>query len=186
MATAVNIHEEAERIANEVFDERPTPEQIDEKALQHRAAKQRCAEADAAFKAIEIDCAAMVKKWGVVPPNAEKSRRLTGHLSELTVTKSDTITIDDERVIDLRDALNTVGRLDFFKRLFAEQTKWELVDGAKTALKSEALPKRLAEKVLNMFGRCFQPKTKKPRLTVEIADPAKPVKKSRVKKGGAK
>jgi hypothetical protein len=187
MIAVTNLsHEEAERVANEVFGERPTPEQIDEKARQYLEAKQKCAEVDAVLKGIEIECVALVKQWGVVPPNAEKSRRLAGRLAELTVTKSDAITVDGARVIDLRDALQSAGRHDFFKRLFAEQTKWEIVDGAESALKVESLPKRMAEKVLNMFGRCILIHAKKPSLKVTVADPSKPAKKSRAKKEAAK
>ena len=58
-------------------------------------------------------------------------------------------------------------------------SKYEIVQGAESALKTEALPKRLAEKVLNLFGRCLTVKAKKPSLKVTIADPAKPAKKAR-------
>ena len=44
-------------------------------------------------------------------------------------------------------------------------------------------PKRLAEKVLNLWGRCITVKPKKASLKVAIADPAKA---KRAKKGGAK
>lgn len=188
ITATTNIHAEAERIAAEVFSEgnetrRPTPEQIDDLAQRLREAKLEKITAAEDFDSLEEEAIRMVTTFGIVPPNAEKSRRLKGRLAELTVTKSDTITIDDARVIDLRDALSSVGRPDFFKRLFTVQSKFEIVDGAENALKSESLPKRLAEKVLNMFGRCISVKAKKPSLKVVIADPAKPAKKSRAKKG---
>ncbi len=163
---------------------RPTLDEIDALADRLHAAKNAKILAANAFESLEDEAVRMVTTFGIVPPNAEKSRRLAGRLAELTVTKSDTITIDDARVIDLRDALATVGRNDFFKRLFTIHSKFEIVEGAESVLKSESLPKRLAEKVLNMFGRCIQVKPKKPSLKVVIADPAKP-KKSRAKKGQA-
>lgn len=127
----------------------------------------------------------LVQTWGSVPPNAEKSRRLNGRLAELTVTKSDSIDVNFDRVETLREALEANGRGDFFKRLFVVTSKYQIVDGAETALKAEALSKRLAEKVLNLFGRCITVKAKKPSLKVTIADPAKPAKKSRPRKGVA-
>ena len=164
---------------------RPTPDEIDAMAQRLQEARTAKALATNAFESLEDEAVRMVTQFGIVPPNAEKSRRLSGRLAELTVTKSDTITIDDERVIDLRDALDTVGRLDFFKRLFTVHSKYEIVEGAESVLKSESLPKRLAEKVLNMFGRCINVKAKKASLKVVIADPAKPAKKPRAKKGQA-
>ena len=71
----------------------------------------------------------------------------------------------------------------FFKRLFTLRSKYEVVEGAEAALKAESLPKRLTEKVLNLWGRCIRVKAKKPSLKVVIADPAKPAKKQRGAKG---
>ena len=181
MATAV-----IETIEQATFTEataRPTPEQIDELAQRYllRLSELRQARdfvADAEERLIKL-----VQAYGTVPPNAEKSRRLHGVKAELTVTKSDTLTINDDRVEVLKEALDANGRGDFFTRLFTLRSKYEVVDGAESALKSEALPKRLAEKVLNLWGRCISVKAKKPSLKVTIADPAKPAKKSRAKKG---
>lgn len=163
---------------------RPTLEEIDALADRLQEARNAKIQASSAFESLEDEAVRIVTTFGIVPPNAEKSRRLNGRLAKLTVTKADTITIDDARVIDLRDALGTVGRNDFFKRLFTIHSKFEIVEGAESVLKSESLPKRLAEKVLNMFGRCIQVKPKKPSLKVVIADPAKPAKKT--KKAGTK
>lgn len=163
--------------------ERPTPDQIDVLAKRYNDAKLDKASASLAFEEVEDEAIRMVTQFGIVPPGAEKSRRLKGRLAELTVTRADAIIIDDARVINLRDALDSNGRGEFFKRLFAVRSKFEIVDGAESALKQESLPKRLAEKVLNMFGRCISVKPKNPSLKVVIADPARPAKKSRTKKG---
>jgi hypothetical protein len=179
-----NVHAEAERIANEVFGTKPTPEEIDTVACNYLFAKERSAEAAADVQRLELELVCMVKEWGIVPPHAEKSRRLQGKLAELTVTKADTLTVADDRVNDLRDALTSVGHQKFFGKLFTLRSKWEIVDGAESALKQVALPKRLAEKVMNLWGRCISVKPKKPSLKVTIADPAKPAKKVRTKKGG--
>jgi hypothetical protein len=163
---------------------RPTPEQLDELARLYLEAKLVALTAAEAFKDVENKAIALVKEWGAVPAHAEKSRRLAGKLSEFTVTKADTLTIVDERVDALKEALEANGFGAFFGKLFAERRKWEVVEGAEAALKAESLPKRLAEKVLNLWGRCITVKPKKPSLKVVIADPARPAK--RAKKEGAK
>jgi hypothetical protein len=158
---------------------RPTPERIDELAKRYHDAKLDKVSSTLAFEEIEDEAIRMVTDFGIVPPNAEKSRRLSGRLAELTVTKSDQIFIKDDRVNDLRDALGSVGRPDFFKRLFTLRSKWETVTDAETALREDSLPKRLAEKILNLYGRCIDVKAKSPSLKVVMTDPNKPAKKAR-------
>lgn len=160
---------------------RPTAAEIDDIAQRYATAKHAAADSVAAFQSIEQEMIAMVTQYGIVVPRAEKSRRLAGIRAELTVTKSDTLTIDDSRVDDLKGALEANGYGDFFRRLFAERRKWEVVEGAEAALKAESLPKRLTEKVLNLWGRCISVKPKKPSLKVVISDPAAPAKRRKAK-----
>jgi len=161
---------------------RPTPETIDALAERYNRSKGILAAAKEDFSEIEQEAVDMVMNYGIVPAHAEKSRRLNGRLSELTVTKGDVLTINDERVETLKDALYVNGHGPFFHKLFAQRLKWEVVEGAEEALKQETLGKRLSERVLNLWGRCISVKAKKPSLKVVIADPAKPAK--RAKKGG--
>lgn len=158
---------------------RPTPEEIDELAERYHAAKSRKDSATSEFQTVEQEATEMVTQWGIVVPRAEKSRRLQGKLAILTVTKSDTLTIDDDRVETLKDALEVNGYGEFFKKLFAPRVKYEVVKGAEEALKAESLPKRLSEKVLNLWGRCIGVKPKKPALSVKTLDPAKPAKRAK-------
>src|SRR5579884_3132589 len=158
---------------------RPTPEQIDALAERYESVKQELNEKKAEFESIEQEAIAMVTQYGMVPPYAEKSRRLRGHLAELTVTKGDTLTVNDDRVTDLKEALEANGRGEFFGRLFTLRSKYEVVEGATDALKTEPLPKRLAEKVLNLWGRCITVRSKKPSLKVVIAGSNTPAKKGR-------
>lgn len=175
------MQEIATRIDPEPVAERPTPEQIDDLAQRYLGAKARLALVKEDVDDFERECIDMVTNFGIVPPHAEKSRRLNGRLAELTVTRGDVLTINDERVETLKDALEANGRADFFPRLFALRSKYEVVEGAEAALKSESLGKRLSEKVLNLWGRCISVKAKKPALKVVLADPAKPAKR---RKGG--
>ena len=186
MTTTVNINADAEtqnRPAETPI--RPSAETIDAEAQVLLTLKAGAAWYADRSKEQEERLVALVQTWGVVPPNAEKSRRLNGRVAELTVTKSDTISVNTDRVETLRDALEANGHPEFFSKLFAAQIKYEIVDGAESALKNFALPKRLAEKVLNLFGRCIAVKPKKPSLKVVIANPEKPARKPRANKGGA-
>ncbi len=164
---------------------RPSPEQIDELARRYETAKAYLAADREALNAIEEEAIRLVQAWGTVPAHAEKSRRLVGKLAEFLVTKADTLTINDERVETLKDALEANGHGEYFKKLFTLRSKYEVVEGAEVALKSESLPRRLSEKVLNLWGRCIAVKAKKPSLKVTLADPAKAAKKA-AKKAGAK
>lgn len=176
MATVVTLSEDVmARAIN--LPERPSPEQIDELARVWQAAQLARLQAIEQVSLLEIKLIDMVTLFGSVPAHAEKSRRLKGKLAEITVTKSDVLTINDDRVEDLKAVLDAVGRLDFFAKLFTLRSKYEFVEGAETALKSDALPRRLSEKVLNLWGRCISVKAKKPSLKVTIADPAKPVRR---------
>ena len=158
---------------------RPTPEQIDELARKHVKAQLDKIAATQAFDAVASEVEDMVQAWGIVPAGAEKSRRLNGRLAVLTVTKSDTITVNAERVETLKDMLEANDHADLFPKLFAVQTKYEIVEGAESVLKAIEVGKRLSEKVLNFFGRCITVKAKKPSVKVEIANPDKSAKKAR-------
>ena len=150
---------------------RPSPETIDETARLYLSAQKNKANAQAIVTELEEQLIKMVTDWGIVPAHAEKSRRLKGTLAELTVTHSDVLTIVDERVEMLKDCLY-VQRLpaSSLASSFKLRSKWEVVEGAEAALKAETLPKRLSEKVLNLWGRCIGVKPKKPSLRVVVTD----------------
>jgi hypothetical protein len=191
MATETNLIQIAETVSPEALAIatalRPSPTEIDELATRYNNAKVAKIAATTAFSDIELEAIELVKNWGIVVPRAEKSRRLTGILSVFTVTKADTLTINDDRVETLKEALEANGHGAYFAKLFTLRSKYEIVEGAEAALKSESLPKRLSEKVLNLFGRCIGVTPKKPFLKVVVIDPAKPAKKAtKAKKGGAK
>jgi hypothetical protein len=183
LSTVVNIHAEAERIANETF-QRPAPEAVDQVAERYETAKLNVKSAQEVFTAIEQEAIALVQEYGIVVPRAEKSRRLSGRHAELTVTKSDTLTISDERVEVLKEALASNGRPELFPKLFTLRSKYEVVEGAEQVLRNETVSKRLAEKIFTLFGRCISVKAKKPSLKVVIHDPAAAPTKGRRKKGG--
>ena len=143
------------------FPTRPTPEQVDKLAKLYLVLIDARAKTQAVIAGVEAQILTNVQNWGTVPPHAEKSRRLAGKLSEITVTKADTLIINDERVVTLKEALEANGHGEYFNKLFTLRSKYEVVEGAEAALKSESLPKRLSEKVLNLWGRCISVKDRK-------------------------
>lgn len=151
--------------------DRPSLDEIDLLAAQYRAAKAAKAAAQESYEEIEETLVNLVQVYGFVPANAEKSRRLNGRVAELTITKADILTINEDRVETLREALEANGFGDYFGKLFAKRTKYEVVEGAESALKAESLPKRLSERVLQLWGRCISVRAKKPSLRVVIAEP---------------
>jgi hypothetical protein len=164
---------------------RPTPEQIDELASKYNLLVAACNEADFTFSVVEAEAMELVKLFGVVPPNAENSRRLEGRLSELTVTIGNTITIDEARVQDVKAALEANGFGHIFPTLFAPRTRHELVKDADVAILAAGMNKRLTEKIQAMFGRCFEAKKKSPSLKVKqiVVKPAKKQRKAKAQKG---
>jgi len=176
-AVSTTATEPAETVESHV---RPSPEAIDEIAKLYLEGVAAKASATAAVAELESKLIDLVAKWGVVPPHAEKSRRLKGAIAELTVTKADVFTIVEDRVTVLKEALEANGYGEWFGKLFKLNSKWEAVEGAEAALKAETLPKRLSEKVLNLWGRCITVKPKKPALRVDMGE--QPKKAARAKK----
>jgi hypothetical protein len=154
---------------------RPTPEEIDALAEQWFAAAQALAEAKKAFDAIDDVGIAMVEYFGTVPPKAENSRRLDGKFTVLTVTVGNATSIDEERVIAVRDALRANQFEPIFHNLFKERTRHEMVKDAALAILAAGMPKRLTETVQKLFSRCFSTVKKAPSLKVKrlVEKPAK-------------
>jgi hypothetical protein len=160
---------------NEVPLVRPTPDQIDELAEYWFAAAKTLVEAKKAFDAIDNVGIAMVEHFGVVPAKAENSRRLEGKFTIFTVTVGNTTTIDEERVIAVRDALRANQFEPIFYNLFKERTRHEMVKDAALAILAAGMPKRLTETVQRLFSRCFSTTKKAPSLRVNrlVEKPAK-------------
>ncbi len=127
----------------------------------------------------------VVKKYGTVPPHAEQSKRLFGRRNVATITTGTVTTVNEAAVDDLNTYCDEQSILNVFYDLFATETKYKLIDGARNVLAAIQLPKRTHEKVLSLFGRCFDIKPKAPSLKVELIEPVKPAKKPRAGKAAA-
>lgn len=160
-----------------VLTDCPVAHEIDILAENYSAAKAQKKVRDEEFKSMEDELVEMVTRFGMVPPHAEASRRLQGRTTILTVTRGNTVAVNEDRVTELRDALAANQRGDLFHRIFAVRTKHELQKDADTVLRSESMSKRLGERVLSLFGRCFTVKRKAPSLKVESLKPKTDAKK---------
>jgi hypothetical protein len=165
---------------------RPTPDQVDELAEKYFAADKAFKDAKKALDVIETEAIKLVQSFGVVPPKAENSRRLDGKFTFLTVTAGNTTNIDESRVQDLKEALETNNFDAVFWNLFKQRTRHEQVKGAALAILAAGMPKRLTEKVQKLFSRCFSTTKKAPSLKVKriVEKPAKKSRKAKAKKGG--
>ena len=163
---------------------RPTAAQIDTEVAEYEQALACFDTAKETLQQHKDRLIRLVQAHGEVPAGAEKSMRLRGQLTELTVTTGDSITLKDSAVHTLEAAMEANGWRDLFARMFSRRTEYDLVKGAENQLRVASLPARLAGKFSLMFVACFDVKTKSPSLKVtRLAD--QPTKKTRAKKAGA-
>jgi hypothetical protein len=166
--------------ANEV----PTPEEIDNFADRWFKAKAIYAAAHADLANVEKEGIDLVKKFGTVPPNAENSRQLASARNQLRVTVGNNVSILEDRVQDVKAALEARNLGHLFPNIFTERIRHEQTREAEKAILAAAMPKRFTEKILGMFKRCFDVKKKAPSLNVKrIVE--KPAKRSKAKKATA-
>ena len=124
---------------------------------------------------------ALVQAQGATPAGADYSKRLRGQHNVATVTVGNT-TVVHEQFVDELGIYCAEQRLDsIFDRLFATEIKHRLIDGARSVLATVELPKRVHDKLLSLFGRCFDVTPKAPVLRVEMIEPEKPVRTPRKK-----
>lgn len=165
-----------------------TVDQIDECIADFESSERLFASAKATHDEARQAVIALVKQHGNLIPQAEQSKRILGRRNQATITVGTTTTVSEDAVNDLEDYLRETAGLDgadIFDRLFAEETKHKLIDGARNVLSKIQLPKRIHEKVLSLFGRCFDVKPKAPSLKVVAIEPAKPARKPRAGKAAA-
>jgi hypothetical protein len=166
-------------------DRRPTPATIDILVAEYETAEACLDAAQKTFDAHQVKLLNLVQAYGAVPAGAEKSRRLEGQRTVLTVTTGSSLTLKQDAVVTLRDALNVNGQGALFFVLFREEKKFELLKGAETELRTANLPQRLADRVMRMFAGCFDIKVKSPSLKVKRLADNPPAKKSRARKQAA-
>lgn len=128
----------------------------------------------------------LVRANGSVPDGAPQSKRILGRRNIATVTIGTSTTVNEDAVGDLKAYLgdDSIGAW-LFPKLFAAETKHKLVDGARNVLAGIGLPKRTHEKVLSLFGRCFDINAKSPVLKISVIKPEKPARQPRSKKVAA-
>jgi len=108
-----------------------------------------------------------VEKHGLVPTNAEKSRRIDTPGFVATVTTGTTVEINDAKCTELELLLSRAKCSDAFPQLFTRRTEFALAKTADTAMASARWPKRFAEQIRATYGLCFTPKTKTPSLDID-------------------
>jgi hypothetical protein len=164
-----------------------TPDEIDAEIAFYRNAQECLKAAQATADQYRDRLVFLADNFGTVPAHAEQSLRLAGRRNTVTVTRGTTVTVNEPAVQDLELYIygNFGAKSGIFQRLFAATTKHTLVEGARELLKTLSLPRRTEEKVLSLFGRCIDLKSKSPSVKVEIVKPEKPARKPRAGKAAA-
>ena len=154
----------------------PTPDEIDAEISFYNNAQECLKAAQKTADDYKARLVFLADAFGKTPAHAEQSIRLAGRRNTVTVTRGTTVTVNEPAVHDLE--LYIYGNLGvksgIFQQLFATTTKHTLVEGARELLKKLSLPRRTEEKVLSLFGRCIDLKSKSPSVKVEIIKPEKP------------
>lgn len=135
--------------------------EYDEAHKNSKAAKTLLDEAKAVVLKL-IDC------FGTPLPNSERSRLIAGALNRAVMTRATTITVDEDKVMELYWLLEQNNATALFEKLFEPRVKHEMVSGAEVALKAYDLPTRLQQKVFAAFGQCITVSDKAPTLKIEI------------------
>lgn len=108
-----------------------------------------------------------VEKFGQVPTNAEKSRRLETAKHVVTVTTGTAFEINDQAACELELLLSRARCGGKFALLFTRRSEYSLVKSAADAIKHERWPKKFAADIRMLFLSCFSTSSKTPSLTVE-------------------
>jgi hypothetical protein len=104
----------------------------------------------------------LARKFGIVPPGAEKSLRLIGDTYQATATFGTSSSIDEAVVEQIRIELALLGKpANVFGDLFRQETSHIVAPTAPAAV--EKLPK----KIRALFAKVMTTKPKEPSLTVE-------------------
>jgi hypothetical protein len=162
----------------------PTPDEIDLEIVAYEVAVGAASIAEVAVKAAKERLIFLADSFGTIPPHAELSKRLSGRRNTLTVTRGFTTSVNEPAIADLK-FYHDDHHLNFFDRLFAVQTKHQMIEGARDVLKTISLPKRVNEKVLSLFGRCIDMKPIAPKVKIEVIKQEKAAKRTRTGKAAA-
>ncbi len=108
-----------------------------------------------------------VERFGLVPTNAEKSRRIDGRDFVATLTTGDGIEVNDAAALELEILLSKARQSKVFPSLFTRRTEYSLVAGAGRIIEHTKWPKRWADEIRNLYGRCFTANKRTPILKVE-------------------
>lgn len=118
--------------------------------------------------AVKAELTEIVEKFGA--RHTEKSKRLQGVRNFATTTTATRISIDAEKVEDLRTWLEKEELPAVAEKFFVAQTTYSLVQGPQDVLRTLTLGKRIHTKISALLGLCFQIKTNVPSLKVEVAE----------------
>lgn len=148
----------------------PTAAQIDAMGREYLEQEAICKEADEDLAKKRSAIVTAVNAWGSMPPRAEKSLRLEGSIYQLTVSQSDSTSINQAPAAALEEACRVSRLASLFRGLLRVEKKYVLQPGAQQAL-AERFPKGFPspkrQRIRNLFARALRLKKGSPHVKVE-------------------
>ena len=149
----------------------PSAEVLDIQALnavcrRYLALRDKEAVAKKAAEALKPSLLLAAETFGMVPDGAPKSRRIETRSFVVTRTVGSITEVKDGNVTELELMLAKARLSALFPLLFERHVEYTLVDGADATLAEATLPKKAADAIRALYGRCFGHKTKTPSLDV--------------------
>jgi hypothetical protein len=153
------------------------PVTIDEQAKQYLILRTRAALLDEELDRAKERLLFLVREFGAVPPKAEKSKRVSGELYQVTATYGSSTSVDTaaaERMILtlIKCGVPQEEAVKFFSALFTFQPKYALASNAVKVIAGK-LPKRAPRNLRDLFNRAVKVTPKAPTLSVDEIEKAK-------------
>jgi hypothetical protein len=144
----------------------PTKEEIDALASLYVDAETNVKDAKEKSDIFYDQLIEMIEKHGYVPKRATKSRRIEGHIYQITRSKSQSVEVDGTAVLRLKTALDGWKFSRFFRKLFKREPVFVLQDGAQE-LVAQLLAKGAPSDLQILFSNAVLIKGNSPSLKVE-------------------
>jgi hypothetical protein len=110
---------------------------------------------------------AMLARFGSVPDNAPKSKRVAAALHVATMTVGTSVEVDDDAAADLEALMRRHRLSKMFGKIFSSRREYSLVKDAHRFITTHPWPARIASEIHLAYLRCFSAKTNAASLTVE-------------------
>jgi hypothetical protein len=110
---------------------------------------------------------AEIERFGSVPDNAPKSKRVSAAHHVATMTVGTSVEVDDDAAADLENLLKEYRLGKLFGSIFTSRREFSLVKNAHVFITTHKWPARIESLIHLAYLRCFSAKTNAASLNVE-------------------